>query len=146
MKIQTTRFGEIEVAEDKIINFPNGLIGFESLKQFSMFNKEENSCFWWLQSVEKPEIAFLLAEPHNILPNYNPVFSQEEMGIVEAISMDEIELSVILTIPADPRETTANLIAPIALNTAKRIGAQIVLKDNRYTTRHLIAQPVVAGT
>lgn len=145
MRIKTTRFGEIEVIENSIINFPYGLIGNENLKQFYIFNKEEGTYFWWLQSIEKPETAFLLAEPQTIVSDYNPEITQEEMEAVGATNKNEIELNVILTIPEDPRETTVNLLAPILLNTTKKLAKQIVVKDNRYSVNYPISQPATAG-
>lgn len=145
MKIKTTRFGEIEVTENNIINFPSGIIGEENLKRFYIFNKEEGICFWWLQSIDKPELAFLLTDPQTIAPFYKPEITQEEMEAVEATNKNEIELNVILTVPEDPRETTANLLAPILLNTTKRLAKQIVLKDNRYCVNYPIVQPATAG-
>ena len=70
MNIQTTRFGEIEITKDKVIYFPNGLIGFEDCKQYFALYRDEKSCVWWLQSVERPEVAFILTDPLNFMPNY----------------------------------------------------------------------------
>ena len=145
MKIKTIRFGEIEAGTDTLVSFPHGLIGFENLKQFCIFNKEEVGCFWWLQSVEKPETAFLITDPRCLVPDYSPAFTKEDILTLHARDSSDVEVGVILTIPDDPRETTANLLAPIAINMSAGIGMQIALKDNRYSTKHILAQPVLAG-
>jgi flagellar assembly factor FliW len=145
MKIRTTRFGEINVDENNLIYFANGLIGFENLRQFCTLNREHNNYFWWLQSVENGDIAFLITEPHNLTPNYDPTLTREDLRTIQADDVNELEFGVILTVPDDPRETTANLLAPIAFNMSKNVASQIVLKDQSYPFRHPIVQPIAVG-
>ena len=146
MKIQTTRFGNIEINETSLINFPNGIIGFEDLKQFYIINKERTDSFWWLQSLEKLEIAFLIADPRCFLSDYNPTLTKEDMHTLQISDPTEVEFGVILTIPEDPRETTANLLAPIAINMSNKTATQIIMRDNRCSARYMIMQPVTAGS
>jgi flagellar assembly factor FliW len=145
MKIRTTRFGEIDVAEASLTNFPNGLIGFEDLHKFYILNKEGAGSFWWLQSIEKPDVAFLMADPQSFVPDYSPELAKEDIQALQVSDPNKVEFGVILTIPEDPRETTANLLAPIAINLSNRTAAQIIMRDNRYSTRQMIAQSAIAG-
>ena len=145
MKLQTTRFGEIEIDNDKLIYFPEGLIGFEECKQYFMLYREENNCVWWLQSVQRPEVAFILTDPLNFIPDYEPILTSDDMRILQSADPTELDFSVILVVPDDPCEMTANLLGPIVVNTSKRIGIQVVLRDNRYSAKFLVSQPVGAA-
>ncbi len=144
MKLQTTRFGEIEIEDDKLVCFPDGLIGFEECKQYFLLYREENSCVWWLQSVERPEVAFILTDPLNFMPDYEPVLTKEDMATLQVSELTDLEFSVILVVPEDPREMTANLLGPIVINTSRHIGIQSVMRENRYSTRYPVVQPVSA--
>jgi len=144
MKLQTTRFGEIEVEDEKLIYFPDGLIGFEECKQYFALYKEEKSSVWWLQSVDRPEVAFILTDPLNFLPNYEPVLSGDDMKILQSEDPHELEFNVILVVPDDPKSMTANLLGPIIINTSKRVGIQAVLRDNRYSAKHPVSQAATA--
>lgn len=145
MKLQTTRFGEIQIDDDKVIYFPDGLIGFEECKQYFALYKEEKSCVWWLQSVQRPEVAFIMTDPLNFVPDYEPSLTREDMKTLRTHDLTKLEFSVILVVPEDPHEMTANLLGPVVINTTKRIGIQAVLRDNRYIVRYPVSQPVNSG-
>ncbi len=81
MKVQTTRFGEIDIADEKVIYFPDGLIGFEDCKQYFVLHKDGKSSVWWLQSCERPEVAFILTDPLNFMPDYEPTITRHPQGI-----------------------------------------------------------------
>jgi len=144
MKLQTTRFGEIEIDDEKVVYFPDGLIGFEECKQYFVLYREENSCVWWLQSVERPEVAFIVTDPLNFMPDYEPVLTRDDMETLQAKELTDLDFSVILVVPEDPRGMTANLLGPIVINSLKRVGIQAVIRDNRYSTRFRVAQPMAA--
>lgn len=118
MKIITKQFGEIEFPDDLIITFQDGLIGFENLKKF-IFIKPENNIFYWLNSVERPEIAFPLFGLRLIDENYPQVDNHEAFGIV--------------ILNADPLKITINLKAPVYINQDERTGYQQILDNDKYS-------------
>ncbi|MDH7605001.1 MAG: flagellar assembly protein FliW [Melioribacter sp.] len=118
MKIVTKQFGEIEFPDDLVITFENGLIGFEELKKF-VFIKPEENIFYWLNSVEKPEIAFPLFAMRLIDENYPQEENHEAFGIV--------------ILNPDPLKITINLKAPVYINQDSKTGFQKILDSEKYS-------------
>lgn len=117
MKLQTKQFGEIEFDEDIIISFKEGMIGFENLNRFILIHKEED-IFYWLMSVDEPEITF-------------PLFSTRllEYDIPEK---GEFEAFGIVRLNKEPSEITVNLKAPIYINQQERRGEQVILDSDKF--------------
>lgn len=139
MKLNTVNFGEIEVDEELILDFPEGLLGFQDEKRFIIINNEdEENPFQWLQSINSPELSFVIINPFLVDPNYDiviPETSQEKLGLED---QKDIGLYSMVVIPEEVENMTANLLGPIIINTKNKIGRQIILDDNRYKTKHLI--------
>ena len=140
MHINSRLFGEIDVDDGKIINFDGGIIGFEDCKKFTLlFDSEKNGqkSIMWLQSVERPELAFPVADPMNITKDYNPVVEDEwllPIGNIE--SEDDLFVLVILTVPSDLTRMTANLKAPVIINTRTMKGCQLIVNNDDYDVRY----------
>lgn len=141
MELETTRFGTISVQEGDIITFEDGLVGLREYRRFVLIRHESEGPFWWLQSAEEPSFALLLIDPWYFRPDYEVVLSDSE---VERLQLDESTPRAVLTtvtIPSGkPHAMTSNLLAPIVINTERRIGRQVILDDERYHTRHPILQ------
>jgi len=136
--IESTRFGTVEVAEDSVIDFPEGLIGRADLHRFAILEpKVGRSPFRWLLSLDEPEVGFAIADPSKLFADYN-VDLTEEIAVLGIEDPKEVQLYVILGVPEDPIRTTANLLAPIVINPSRRLARQLVLSDSRYSTRHAI--------
>lgn len=139
MILDTKNFGEIEIDEDKIIHFPEGILGFEEEKQFIIINNEdEENPFHWFQSISNPDLAFVIINPFFAYPNYDiiiPETAQEKLKIED--EKDVIVYSIVV-VPEDMEKMTANLLGPIIINGNKKIGKQVILDDDRYTTKHYI--------
>lgn len=136
MKIQTSRFGEMEV-DEKIIVFENGLLGFEDVKKYVLLN-DADTAFYWLQSVEKPDLALPCMTPYNVCEDYEPVISEEVFKKLELENDDDALLLCVVVIPQDISKTTINLRAPVIINTANCKAEQVILEDNRYEIRHFV--------
>lgn len=141
MHIKTTRFGALDIDERKVITFPDGLPGFEGCRRFALVphsGTDKNSPFVWLQSVEDASLAFLAMEPHQAFPDYAPRVPRAEMDSLALT--DETarpRLYSLLTIPqGDPCGITANLMAPVVVNTSARLAKQVVLNTDQYGLRH----------
>jgi len=132
MNIMTTRFGEVDVADDKVINFPDGIIGFHSLKNFVLLGKEDRLVMW-LQSVDNPKLAFIVVNPFLFEPNYQPEISEVER-------LEDLHLVSIVVVPEDPEKMTANLLGPIAINVQAKVGKQVILLDSEYSVKHTITR------
>lgn len=114
-------------AEDVILSFPAGLVGFPELKAFRLFEPADGYPLKFLQSLESPEISFVCMDPAGLKPDYTVPLSEED---AQTLAIEEPVDALILTlvvIPEDPRRMTTNLAGPLVVNTKSRVGRQIVL-------------------
>ena len=131
MKIDTTRFGELEVENSDIISFKEGLLGFENLKKFFVVDPGDQTLILWLQSSEQPNIAFPIIEPKIFKPEYSVQLVPSEMQSLKIEHVNDAVVYSILTIPQVVTEMNANLKAPIIINNKEKLGRQIVLQDSK---------------
>lgn len=136
MKIPTTRFGAIDVADDEILSFPEGLLGFPALRKFALIPNPKGGPFLWLQAAEDPGVAFVVVDPVEFFSDYKVSVRSDDVASIRLADAAEGRVVVILTVPGDPREITANLQGPIVLNIKERLGRQVVLAEPGLTTRH----------
>ena len=145
MKVQTTRFGPVEVRDDRIIHFERGLLGFSSFTRYALLQPDEEGAFYWLQSVEAPELAFVVTDPVLWAPDFEATIRREQM---ETLGLSRIEdAQVLVIVNRHDRSLTANFQGPLVVNLVNHCGIQLVLADRRWTTRHEIvpvAEPVQA--
>lgn len=150
MRITTSRFGAIDLTDEDLITFPEGLLGFGDLRTFVLLDDPSDEIFAWLQSCEQPGVAFPVLEPELFVPNYKPMLSKGDLEILQATAQQSLRYFSIITIPQEPTQMTANLKAPIVLNVATRRARQCVLQDNNLAIREPIfsklQQRVVGGS
>ncbi|HHW49102.1 MAG TPA: flagellar assembly protein FliW [Clostridiaceae bacterium] len=141
MQLNTKHFGTIEIEESGIIEFPNGIPGFESSKNFIILGDgDENSPFKWLQSVDTPELAFAVVDPLAVKKDYDIEISDDVLEQLEIDSLEEVLVYSIVVVPEDLSKISMNLKAPVVINTRKKKGAQVVLDTDRYGVRHYILE------
>jgi len=138
MNVHTTRFGVVEVDEDRIITFPAGLLGFSSFKRFALLQPDDEGVFFWLQSVEAPELAFVVTDPSLWLKDYEATIRREQMEELSLARLDDAQVFVIVN--KYDCSLTSNLQGPLVINVQNRQAMQLVLADKRWTTRHEIVQ------
>lgn len=141
MRIETTRFGLVETAEDEVIRFRAGLIGFPNEKEYVLIPHGSSSMIAWLQSVTTPEVAFPVASAHGFVADYpdvplESIVRRENVG--EAL--DDIALLAVLSAPRN-QPATVNLLAPLIVNSRTRDGVQVVLEGSKFSTRELFVVP-----
>jgi flagellar assembly factor FliW len=137
IRVDTKAYGAIEVDERQKILFPYGILGFESLKEYVLLDAAQPP-FYWLQSLEVLEIAFVMIDPRIFRPDYVLEVSPEELAEIGIRSPEEALDFSIVTIPEDPRQMTANLQGPIVINRDSRIGRQFISANPRWELRHPI--------
>jgi flagellar assembly factor FliW len=145
MQVKTTRFGPLDVPDEAVLAFPEGLIGFESCTRFTIVDRQEGRAVWWLQSLDAPEVAFILTDPATVVPQYAPGLQPSDLEELGLASGAEAEVHVMLVVPRDPKKITANLLGPLVINPAKRLGKQVVLHNSGYSPAHRLIQPAAAG-
>jgi len=141
MRLDTKHFGPVEINEDKIIHFNKGLIAFNEEKRYCILeNQDKGLPFCWLQSVDKPDLVFVIINPFLFKKDYDFEISDEDMKELDVRGAEEAAVFSIVVIPEDIKKMTVNLLAPLIINTRTKQGKQIVLPDKHYSTRHLILE------
>lgn len=138
MEIQTSRFGPVQLQAEDILEFPEGILGFNDLRRFVLLDDPNDEIFAWLQSCEIPSVAFPVLEPELFSPGYQVALTKHDLEAVGLKSAEGFRAYAIITIPDDPTQMTANMKAPIIINIAKKTARQCVLQDNNLAIRELI--------
>ncbi len=134
MQVRTTRFGEVDIADDKVITFPKGLLGFTSFTRFCLLEPQEDACFFWLQSLEDPALAFVVTDPALFVPDFSVPIRPEQMTDLDMGGLGDAQDFVIVN--KVDGSLTGNLQGPLVVNTIKRTAEQFVLAEKRWSTRH----------
>ena len=138
MLIQTTRFGPVEIKEDDILDFYEGILGFAHLRKFVLLDDPHDEIFAWLQSCEVSNIAFPILEPELFIQNYQVALTRHDVEAIKLSANERTRFFSIITIPNDPTLMTANLKAPIVINIDRKIARQCVLQDNHLAIKEPI--------
>lgn len=148
MKVNTRIFGEIEVEEEKLIQFANGIVGFPELKDFALIYDEEkgtDSDVRWMQSIQEPNFAIPVIDPLAIKPDYNPVVEDELLKSVGEINPAELLVLVTITVPKEITQMSINLRAPIIINAAVKKACQIIVEGEDYPVKFPIYEILQAN-
>ena len=138
MNVQTTRFGTVEVDADRIMTFRAGLLGFSSFKRYALLQPDDEGVFFWLQSIDAPELAFVVTDPSLWVNDYQATIRREQM---DEITLDRLEdAQVFVIVNRYDQALTANLQGPLVINVKTRDAIQLVLAEKRWTTRHQIVE------
>lgn len=145
MLAKTKFFGEVELDDDKILEFPNGIIGFEDYKKFAILYDEDDKSenrISWLQSLDEQGLALPVIDPLVIAPEYAPVIEDELLGPLDDPSEEDLLFLLAMTIPSDMTKVTANMKAPFIINAATRKGVQLVVENEDYLVKFNVYESV----
>ncbi|MCM1231308.1 MAG: flagellar assembly protein FliW [Ruminococcus flavefaciens] len=137
MRIETKVFGEIEIADEKIIHFPSGIIGFPYLVDFALVHDVEkgSGAIHWLQSVQEPAFALPVMDPLIVCPDYNPEIDDELLEPIGKLEEEELLVLVTVTVPSDLTKMTVNLKGPIIINAAEKKACQVIIEGDDYAVK-----------
>ena len=141
MKITTKIFGEIDIAEEKIITFVNGIIGFPDLKKFTLIYNEEKGTgagIRWMQSMDEPNFAIPVMDPLVVMDTYNPVVDDEIFKGIGELTSDNTLVLVSTTIPTDITQMSVNLQGPYIINVDERKACQVIVDNDEYPVKYFI--------
>jgi flagellar assembly factor FliW len=145
MTVMTKAYGPMEADERQKITFPKGLPGFEERRDFVLLNAKQEP-FYYLQSLEDQDIAFILVDPFLFRPDYELDVSDQELAEVGIASPADALVFAIVTVPPGGGPMTANLMGPVLINRKDRRAMQAVLTDPRWRTKHdIMAELSEAG-
>ena len=125
-------------SKEDIITFPSGIPGFEKNKSFVLVSIPDYVPFEWLVCVDGSPLRFAVINPLMFKPDYTPKIQKEQLEEMGFVKPEDVLLFVIVTINENPLESTANLVGPILINKARRIGKQVIVEDDHYTTQEPI--------
>jgi flagellar assembly factor FliW len=135
--ITSEHLGDVDVAEENVIEFPDGLLGFPECTRFALISAEESGVYAWLQSTDQAELSFLVVVPAPFFPAYEPEISEADCAALELVEPADAQILCLVTIQTTL--VTANLLGPVVLNVANRRARQVVLTDTELST----AEPIV---
>ncbi len=137
MKLTTRIFGEVEIDDSKIIDFPNGIIGFPDLKRFTLMHDEEQGTgtIKWLQSIEEPGFAMPVLDPLIVCPDYNPQVDKTALKDIGNLDDEDFLVLVTVTVPHDLTKMTVNLKGPFIINVADMKASQTIIDNDDYPVK-----------
>jgi flagellar assembly factor FliW len=144
VKVATKAYGPVDVDERQKISFPQGLFGFETFREYVLLDAERQP-YYWLQSIDVEQIAFILVNPFLFRSDYEVNIGNDELAEIGIFSPEKALIFSIVTIPADGGPMTANLQGPLIINRDTRAGKQAVLTDPRWNTKHDIMAELLAA-
>ena len=139
MEVRTKTLGIKTVDEEHLLEIPEGLFGFEKYKQFALV-ESGYAPFIWLQSIDEEALAFLLVDPFLICNDYEADIDDESLKKISVSSPEDVIVMAVVTIPSDGKSITANLQGPLIINKKNRKATQVILNDNRWTTKFEITK------
>ncbi|WP_274362507.1 flagellar assembly protein FliW [Paenibacillus thermotolerans] len=142
MKLTTSRFGDMEINENDIIQFPFGLPGFEHTRRYVIMEIDADMPLAVLQCVDNGELAFILTNPFRIYNDYEIVLPESTQSALQVEREEDVAVWSIVTARESLEDATCNLLAPIVINASSRLGKQVVLHNSPYTTKHRLVQAV----
>ncbi len=139
MLIKTKHFGEIDLDENKVIHFSDGILGFENYKNYTLLydnEGEDRPDISWLQSLEEPALAIPVISPFVLKEDYNPEVEDELLKPLGNLNNENIVVLVSITVPSDITRMSANLKAPFIMNADTRKGCQIIVENSDYEIQY----------
>lgn len=138
MKINTKIFGEIEISDDKVVTFQDGIIGFPDMKRFALLHDEERGAgagIRFLQSLDEPGFAMPVMDPLAVKPDYDPEVDDELLASAGNITADNLLVLVTVSIPGDLTRMSVNLQGPIIINIDEHRGCQLIVENGSYPVK-----------
>lgn len=134
MRIEGTRFGDIEIEDARIVELANGMIGFPTATRYVLLPSPSGGAIGWLQSVDEPSLAFPVLDATAVGAADYPAPGARELAASHGLGGEDIA-TLVVVVPSAGGGVDANLLAPIIVDVAARRGQQVVLDPKRYAAR-----------
>jgi len=143
MKMKTRHFGEVEIPEDIILSFDEGIPGFPDSRRFVLIEEpdradDDNNLFYWLQSVDDSDLALMLMDVVKFMPEYDPSVDLDEVKDLELVDAESYYIYNVVVVPEEIEKMSVNLKAPIIINDKLKKGKQVLSKNEDYAIRYFI--------
>ncbi len=136
-EIDSKPYGRISIQEQQILHFARGLFGFEDHHDYALLDSTTPP-FYWLQSLEDPELAFILINPYIVVQEYVLDVSEDDLRAVDSEDGADLLVFAIVTIPADRSQISCNLQGPVLINRRARLARQAISLDQRWEIKHYL--------
>lgn len=140
MEVQTTRFGTTNIGPSAVLTFTQPIIGFREFRRFAVLPGPPDSAVVWLQSTESPELAFILMNPREVVPDYTVKLAEHELAELAVSTVDELDIYTIVVVPQDRSKVRTNLKAPILINKERQLAKQTILDKSDYPIQFFLDQ------
>jgi flagellar assembly factor FliW len=134
---------ETTIQPEQKVYFPQGIPGFQDLRDFVIVPHGEDSPFFFMQSIEKSEVSFVLVNPFEVYANYEIRIPDSALEVLKIGKPEDLVVYALVTLRDPIHEATANLIAPIVINRNTRKGIQTVLADEKLSIRERLFAPSI---
>jgi flagellar assembly factor FliW len=134
VELNTHLFGKITLDSSKILDFAEGLIGFNEYKRYVIIEDRKINPFRWLQCVDEPSLAFVIVNPQVVKPDYTIAIAREKISRLHLEKPEQALVYAVVVLSKDPKDMTANLRGPIIINRENRRGMQMIIEDEDYPT------------
>jgi flagellar assembly factor FliW len=133
MKVDTYLFGSVEIDAEKIITFPNGLVGFESCKRYTLVQEDGQGSSFTLQSLDDPALAFQIVDPTTLGFNYELALTDEENTLLQSPAAEDVAVMQVLYKKEGEGQASIapNLRAPLLINLQAKVGLQKIMETFR---------------
>lgn len=145
MIIESERFGQMDLKENKIFDFPSGIPGFEDLHKFVILEMEQTKPIYWMQSTENKYIALPVINPFEIIEDYYVIIKDTEVMELNIENENDLMILNVLVIPSDIKQMTANLAAPIIINARTGTGKQIFIDASELPIRFPVYDSIMTA-
>lgn len=145
MLAKTKFFGEVELDDDKVLEFPNGIIGFENFTKFAIMYDEDDTSetrISWLQSLEEPVLALPVVDPLAIADEYAPMIEDELLAPLGNTADEDLLFLLAMSVPSDMTKVTANMKAPFIINAVTKKGVQLIVENEDYPVKFNVYESV----
>jgi flagellar assembly factor FliW len=149
MKVETTRFGTLDVDEKKTVYFTQPILGFSDCQRYIIIEGPGEGKIWWLQSCDRPELAFIVMDPLQVVPDYEVRLDASEVDDLQLERAEDARLLTIVVVPDDRSKVRTNLRAPIVYNPKTNLAKQVVLQNSDYPVQYFLtgaAEQAPVGT
>ncbi len=133
--IQAPKIGQIEYESEDVLTMASPMLGFPKLKKFLLISTEQTYPFYWFQSVENPDVSFLMLETVLFFNDYKPEISKKDINAVKCKNKSDLRIFAIVVVPKNPKDSTANLKAPIIINEEKMLAKQVILDEDKFSIK-----------
>ncbi len=141
ISLDTKHFGTIQVDEKEVLFFPEGIPGIEESKKFTLLGKNEGKTpFFWLQSIDLPEIALVVMDPFAVYEDYSVDVDDEDLSLLNIHNPERILTLCVVVIPEDKKQMRANMKAPILINLDNNTGKQVMQRNDALPVRYFLLQ------